>query len=379
MLTLTLSILLTVSSALALFVTKQVFFAIKNYKFHTEKVKNLPIEKIPSVTVCIPARNETHAMTRCLEAVINSDYPKLEILVLDDDSVDNTSILIKSFAHSGVRFIKGSALPDGWIGRNFAYQNLATNANGKYILFMSVDTHIERSTISQMVAYLAHKKVEMISVLPVRLDNYRLSVLFSTFRFFNELVLSSKRNAPVTSGAWLVNRELLKEYVGDLSSYKNDVEIESKIGRAFSERNHYNFLLSPMTGGVSYEKKWNSQVETSIRNYALSTKGHILKQFGLFLFLSSFSLPLVIILYSLLFNYYDFVLITAVVIEIMFCITYSMFAKLSWSRGSWCAFLLFPIAAIQEVIIFVTSIIKRQFGTITWKGRNIYTDKKDAS
>lgn len=41
---------------------------------------------LPTVTIAIPARNETEALAECLEQWIASTYPKLEILVLDDCS-----------------------------------------------------------------------------------------------------------------------------------------------------------------------------------------------------------------------------------------------------------------------------------------------------
>lgn len=90
----------------------------------------------PSVSVCIPARNETHAMTQCLERVLASDYEKLEVIVFDDNSADDTSVLVKSFAHAGVRFIPGKKLPEGWLGKNHALEVLAQEASGTYIIFL---------------------------------------------------------------------------------------------------------------------------------------------------------------------------------------------------------------------------------------------------
>ena len=101
-------------------------------------------DQLPSVSVCIPARNETHAMSECLESVLASDYPKLEAIVLDDHSSDNTSHIIRAFAHAGVRFVEGDELPDDWLGKNFSLQTLANEASGKIILFMDVDTRLER-------------------------------------------------------------------------------------------------------------------------------------------------------------------------------------------------------------------------------------------
>ena len=92
------------------FVMVKLFLSLKMLRIGA--VEAIESQDLPTVSVCISARNETHAMTQCLERIVASDYPKLEVIVLDDGSRDNTSLLIKSFAHAGVRFIEGSSLPD---------------------------------------------------------------------------------------------------------------------------------------------------------------------------------------------------------------------------------------------------------------------------
>src|SRR6185369_13096540 len=68
------------------------------------KPRNLA--QLPTVSVCIPARNEDRVLTDCLAAVLASDYPKLEVIVLDDCSQDKTAQVVRQFAHGGVQFIQ---------------------------------------------------------------------------------------------------------------------------------------------------------------------------------------------------------------------------------------------------------------------------------
>ena len=51
---------------------------------------------------------------------IASDYPKLEIIVLDDCSQDRTAEIIRNFAHDGVRFIQSEDNKDNWLDKNKA-------------------------------------------------------------------------------------------------------------------------------------------------------------------------------------------------------------------------------------------------------------------
>lgn len=139
---------------------------LKKFRFNATMTPSRVIEDTPSVTVVIPARNESHAMTDCLQAVVNSTYPKLEIIVLNDSSADRTSSLIKAFAHDGIRFVDGPSLPEGWLGKNHALHTLVKEASGSYVLFMDVDTRINPDTIEQMVAYAVQENAAMVSVLP---------------------------------------------------------------------------------------------------------------------------------------------------------------------------------------------------------------------
>lgn len=94
--------------------------------------KQLTDRELPSLSVLVPARNETAALDTCLQLLTASEYPKLEILVLDDCSATRqTPAIIKSFARAGVRFVHGE-VPDEsrWLAKNYAYEQLVHEACG---------------------------------------------------------------------------------------------------------------------------------------------------------------------------------------------------------------------------------------------------------
>ncbi|HEU5121857.1 MAG TPA: glycosyltransferase, partial [Candidatus Saccharimonadales bacterium] len=217
----------------------------------------------PSVTVCIPARNEMHALTQCLERVLASNYPKLEVIVFDDESADDTSIIIRSFAQAGVRFVPGTPLPEGWLGKNHALDVLAREASGTYVLFMDVDTFIAPTTISQLVGFMTSEKVAMISVIPRRNDVGRASVLFGTLRYLWQLVSLAKHQVSSSSSLWMIKRSALLDELGGFGDFKTVVEPETAM--AVLLRRNYRCLVANDELGVSYEKRWRSQIETSRR------------------------------------------------------------------------------------------------------------------
>ena len=99
-------------------------------------------EPAPSVSVLIPARNEEANIETCLESLQKQVYSNFEILVLDDNSSDNTANIVERIAAEDkrIQLIRGEALPEGWAGKPFACYQLAKKASGSWLLFVDADT-----------------------------------------------------------------------------------------------------------------------------------------------------------------------------------------------------------------------------------------------
>jgi len=114
--------------------------------------------KIPEpalfVSVLIPARDEEANIEVCLESLQKQDYPNFEILVLDDNSSDNTANIVDRIAATDnrIQLIRGEPLAEGWAGKPFACYQLAKRAGGSWLLFVDADTihapHMLRSVLT---------------------------------------------------------------------------------------------------------------------------------------------------------------------------------------------------------------------------------------
>ena len=223
------TILLLFSLTFLLFLLFQCVVNLKRYKLTpADRDIALRLEDTPTISLCIPARNETHALADCLGSAIASDYPKLEIIVLDDCSQDQTSQIIRSFAHDGVRFVKGKIPSVGWLGKNNAYDTLVGEARGDYLVFMSVDTRLEPKTLSMLTGYMRSNKLSMVSVLPRRGDGWRVSVLFAPLRYFWQVVLPLGLNIPTATSLWVIHTDSLAE-IGGIAAFKDKVMIENQL------------------------------------------------------------------------------------------------------------------------------------------------------
>lgn len=105
------------------------------------------------VSILIPARNETENIIALLQSIEKQDYQNFEVIVLDDQSTDDTYTKVLHFCESKPKFgvISGADLPVDWLGKNFACHQLAAKAKGKYLLFLDADEEIKPGLINSLI------------------------------------------------------------------------------------------------------------------------------------------------------------------------------------------------------------------------------------
>ncbi len=127
----------------------------------------LPPAKAPLVSVCIPARNEENNIRRCVQAVLEQDYPNLEVIVLDDRSNDATLTLLKDIASRDSRLlpISGSDLPVGWAGKPHALYQAVSVARGEWLCFVDADTFLAPNALSSVFAKALETEADLFTVM----------------------------------------------------------------------------------------------------------------------------------------------------------------------------------------------------------------------
>lgn len=86
------------------------------------------------VSVIIPTYNREKTIIRSINSVLNQTYKNIEILVIDDGSVDNTKKLINELNNSSVHYLYQHNQ-----GQNSARNNGIAHSSGDFLFFLDSD------------------------------------------------------------------------------------------------------------------------------------------------------------------------------------------------------------------------------------------------
>lgn len=144
------------------------FFTAPRLKQNKRNINGTKLN--PLVSVLIPARNEEANILSCLQSVLKQTFKNIEIIVLDDNSDDNTYILTESIAQtdSRIRIISGLPLSPPWLGKNWACHQLSKKANGDIFLFIDADVILSPDAIELALNRMYHHRLSMLSVFPTQ-------------------------------------------------------------------------------------------------------------------------------------------------------------------------------------------------------------------
>jgi glycosyltransferase involved in cell wall biosynthesis len=122
----------------------------------------------PLISVIVPAHNEEAIIRECLESVLNQDYPRLELILVDDRSTDDTLAVAEQLAREKAPFkiVKVADLPQGWTGKCHALHAGVRQASGKWLAFLDADSSLHESAIRQCYWEAVKTGVNMITLSP---------------------------------------------------------------------------------------------------------------------------------------------------------------------------------------------------------------------
>ena len=130
-----------------------VYFKIKDDFF-----ENPGEDFLEGLTVIVPVYNEEETIAATLDSLLNNGYPddKLEILVVNDESTDNTLKVVETYMKK-YKQITIFSKPNS--GKADSVNKAIKKAKHNFIAIVDADSYLEKDALKEVMKYFADEKV----------------------------------------------------------------------------------------------------------------------------------------------------------------------------------------------------------------------------
>lgn len=106
-----------------------------------------------------------------MRSIMATDWPQMELFVINDGSTDGTGEIARRVAAGDgrVTVIDAPPLPDGWFGKQWACHQAVTRARGSLLLFTDADTHHTSALLPHLIGAMRARQADMLSVAGLQL------------------------------------------------------------------------------------------------------------------------------------------------------------------------------------------------------------------
>lgn len=353
------------------------------------KVESITESDAPFVSICIPARNEEAVIERCVTSALKQDYPTFEVLVLDDNSTDQTTQILKQLSGiiTNLKHLKGAPKPDDWLGKPWACHQLAKAAGGQILVFIDADVWLEPDVLSKTAASLLQKDV--ITIWPQqKLESFWENMIVPLVYFAVLTLLPAKyvertpRWMPVflkdnleekfvaACGQFLAFRRSTYDEIGGHEAVKNKVVEDMELARNLKSSG---FLLQMLHGVEAVHcRMYNSHPEiwNGFKKNFLAGFGNLFEFtiIGILHFIV-FMLPLFALGMGIIENEPSTIILSIIILSIIFIQRIILSLLFKWNI--FYSFL-HPVSVLWFQVLGLISILNKALGIkSSWKGREV--------
>jgi len=327
-----------------------------------------PIE----VTALIPARNEEAHIKNLVDKLAHSNLFK-HIIVVNDESTDNTLGELRAVKAGNFTIVDGSAPPEGWVGKVWALHQGSVEIQTQFTLLIDADIEFDEATLQSIFKKTYSEKLQLTSVMALlKIESSWDKLMIPAFIYFFKSLypfnLSNNKKyqtvAAAAGGFILIETSALWN-IGGFNSLKNALIDDCTLAKLI-KRNGGNTWIG-LSKGIRTKRSYYNllNIWSMVERTAFTQLNYSLTM----LFLCTFAIVLMFVvpIVGLIFFNGFIATISAISILIM-GFTYLPVVKY-YELNTLNSFTL-PLASLLFLLMTWTSAIKYMTGRRSkWKGR----------
>jgi GT2 family glycosyltransferase len=194
----------------------------------------------PFLSIIFAARDEAEKLPAALATLLDQNYPRYEVIAVDDRSQDQTPEILREFQriNQNLKVIHLEELPSGWLGKPHALVAGFEQSRGEWLVFTDADVHFAPDVLRRAVALAEERQWDHLSLLAsVEMRGFweitAITYFGLGFVFGNEPWLTSNPRSGryVGIGAFQLVRRAAYEKCGGHRRLRMDVIEDMKLGK----------------------------------------------------------------------------------------------------------------------------------------------------
>jgi hopene-associated glycosyltransferase HpnB len=204
---------------------------------------------LSDISVIIPARNEAGQIYRTLQALAEQGKD-LHVIVVDDQSQDDTANQARSFQHLELSVIDGLPLPKGWTGKLWALQQGVATIQRPITVLLDADITLAAGALAELRDKMQQQKLALVSVMAqLSMRTYWEKLLLPAFiYYFKQLYPFALSNNPgikfvaaAAGGCIMMKSDTLKA-IGGFAAIKATLIDDCALARRVKQKGYRTWL-----------------------------------------------------------------------------------------------------------------------------------------
>lgn len=233
----------------------------------------------PNISVVVPVHNCSKTVGKCLESLLQLDYPSFEIIVVDDGSTDSTARICRSYGQVHVVELEKG-------GPSRARNVAIDRAKGKFVAFTDGDCIVDGRWLTELEKGFTRPDVAGVggdqrspdddSDTGKLIHHFLKTVGFVADYVKTDSVLKETEHNPTCNAMY--RKTVLKE-VGGFNEHLwpgEDVELDLKI-----RRRGYTLIYNPSARVAHYRPETYRGFAGMFKRYG-AAQGYLVREYGLF-------------------------------------------------------------------------------------------------
>lgn len=210
----------------------------------------------PRISVIVPARDEAANIGRCLHSLLVQDYDwsRLDIIVVDDHSTDDTASIVRRIAdvRPHLTLLSSPPLPPGWVGKSHAcWIGARATPDSEWLCFLDADVWAGTALLSAAMKAALLQRIDLLSIAPRQelksfAERLMLPCGLLLLSFIQDLRKVQAPSGPgvTATGQFMLMRRDVYEEAGGHAAVSNAICEDLELARRVKQSGHTVLMMS---------------------------------------------------------------------------------------------------------------------------------------